>query len=288
MRMREALLQELCQVAVDAARSAGEIIQTHVNQDIAVSHKEGGDTLASQVVTEVDRMAEEAIVATIKPISEKHDLAILTEETPDDESRFEKDYFWSIDPMDGTLAFVEKKPGYAVSIGLVDWQGSPVLGVVYDPSSDVLWQAAKGLGVLRNGEAWKPNQQADVVTFAYDRSFETHPRFSESIDLLEAYSQTIGLQGVVASQHGGSVLNACHALENSPGCHFKFPKSGDGGGSLWDYAATACIFEEAGVVVTDMFGKPLDLNREDSTFMNHRGVLYATDVSLASKIRELN
>ena len=121
--MREALLQELCQVAVTAARSAGEIIQTHVNQEIVVSHKEGGDTLASQVVTKVDRMAEEAIVATIKPISGKRDIAILTEETPDDGSRFENDYFWSIDPMDGTLAFVEKKPGYAVSIGLVARQG---------------------------------------------------------------------------------------------------------------------------------------------------------------------
>ena len=282
--MREALLQELCQVAVDAARSAGEIIQTHLNKEIVVSHKEGGDTLASQVVTEVDRMAEEAIVASIKPISEKHDIAILTEETPDDGSRFEKDYFWSIDPMDGTLAFVEKKPGYAVSIGLVGREGNPVLGVVYDPSLDVLWQAVKGLGVFRNGEAWKTNQQSDMLTFAYDRSFETHPRFAESLDLLEAYAQTNGLKGVVASQHGGSVLNACHALENSPGCHFKFPKSGEGGGSLWDYAATACIFKEAEVVVSDMFGNPLDLNRADSTFMNHRGVVYATDAKLAEQV----
>lgn len=282
--MREALLQELCQVAVDAARSAGEIIQAHSNKEIAVSHKQGGGTLASQVVTEVDRMAEEAIVASIKPISEKHDIAILTEETPDDGSRFEKDYFWSIDPMDGTLAFVEKKPGYAVSIGLVGREGNPVLGVVYDPSLDVLWQAVKGLGVFRNGEAWKTNQQSDMLTFAYDRSFETHPRFAESLDLLEAYAQTNGLKGVVASQHGGSVLNACHALENSPGCHFKFPKSGEGGGSLWDYAATACIFKEAGVVVSDMFGNPLDLNRADSTFMNHRGVVYATDAKLAEQV----
>ena len=83
-------------------------------------------------------------------------------------------------------------------------------------------------------------------------------------------------------------MNAMHALENRPGCHLKLPKPEAGGGSLWDYAATACIFEEAGAVVTDMFGNPLDLNREDSTFMNHRGVLYANDAGLATKIRELN
>ena len=60
-----------------------------------------------------------------------------------------------------------------------------------------------------------------------------------------------------------------------------------GGGSLWDYAATACLFGEAGAVVSDVHGDPLDLNRSDSTFMNHRGAVYATDLDLAERIREI-
>jgi 3'-phosphoadenosine 5'-phosphosulfate (PAPS) 3'-phosphatase len=277
-------LSEMSECAAHAARAAGNVIQGFCGNEVEVFSKKGGDSLASQVVTEVDRKAQDAILEVLRPNMDLYNLALLTEETEDDGSRFEKEYFWCIDPLDGTLAFSEGENGYAVSIGLVDREGSPVLGVVYDPSLDVLWQAGEALGVFRNGEAWKPNQQSDMLTVAYDRSFETHPRFAESLDLLEAYAQTNGLKGVVASQHGGSVLNACHALENSPGCHFKFPKSGEGGGSLWDYAATACIFKEAGVVVSDMFGNPLDLNRADSTFMNHRGVVYATDAKLAEQV----
>ena len=91
----------------------------------------------------------------------------------------------------------------------------------------------------------------------------------------------------MATQFGGAVINACHALEAAPGCHFKFAKPQEGGGSLWDYAATACLYEEAGAVVSDVHGEPLELNRPDSTFMNHRGAVYATDVYLAQRIREI-
>jgi len=79
-------------------------------------------------------------------------------------------------------------------------------------------------------------------------------------------------------------MNAMHALENGPGCHLKLPKPEEGGGSLWDYAATACIYEEAGAWVTDVYGQRLELNRRESTFMNHRGVLYAVDQELATTI----
>ena len=45
---------------------------------------------------------------------------------------------------------------------------------------------------------------------------------------------------------GGAVLNACQVLEHPPALYFKRPKKQPGGGSLWDFAATACLFEEAG------------------------------------------
>ena len=56
----------------------------------------------------------------------------------------------------------------------------------------------------------------------------------------------------------------------------KPPKNTPGGGSLWDFAATACIFHEAGATARDFHGAALDLNRADSTYMSHRGVLFAT------------
>ncbi len=280
-------LDALTKQAVQAAREAGEIIRSHQGVEVNVLHKEGGDSYASQVVTEVDRKAQDAILQVLEPSCEEFDLAVLTEESEDDGGRLEKDAFWCIDPMDGTLPFIRKEPGYSVSIALVARDGSPQIGVVYDPLHDVLWQATKGQGVRRNGEVWTVESKGKELTFTYDRSFEGHPERERVLRELEGYAQSIGLKKLVATQFGGAVINACHALESAPGCHFKFAKPQEGGGSLWDYAATACLFEEAGAVVTDVYGEPLDLNRSDSTFMNHRGAVYATDENLAQRIREI-
>ena len=280
-------LSVLTKQAVQAAREAGEVIRSYQNCEVDILHKEGGDTYASQVVTEVDRKAQDAILQILGPSCEEFDLAVLTEESEDDGSRFEKECFWCIDPMDGTLPFIQKEPGYSVSIGLVARDGSPKIGVVYDPVHDVLWQATKGQGVQRNSEPWTLDSKAQELTFTYDRSFEERPERDRVLQELEIYAQSVGLKKLVATQFGGAVINACHALEQAPGCHFKFAKSKEGGGSLWDYAATACLFEEAGAFVSDVFGDHLDLNRPDSTFMNHRGVVYATDENLAQRIREI-
>ena len=125
---------------------------------------------------------------------------------------------------------------------------------------------------------------ANELTFTYDRSFDSHPQRLRVLQALESYACSIGLMGLRAIHYGGAVINVRHALERAPGCHFKFAKPQEGGGSLWDYAATACLFEEAGAVVM-MGGSALDLNRKDSTFMNHRGALYATDPALAERIQ---
>ena len=278
-------LKELTKHAVQAALDAGELIRSYQDREVEVLHKEGGDTYASQVVTEVDRKAQDAILRVLGPVSEELGIAMLTEENEDDGSRFEKECFWCIDPMDGTLPFIRKEPGYSVSIGLVAQDGSPWIGVVYDPVHDVLWQATKGEGILRNGEPWTLDTLSRELTFTYDRSFEDHTERDRVLQELEDYAHSIGLGKLVSIQFGGAVINACHALENGPGCHFKFAKPQEGGGSLWDYAATACLYEEAGAVVSDVHGHPLDLNRSDSTFMNHRGAIYATDQDLAKRIR---
>ena len=278
-------LKELTKHAVQAALDAGELIRSYQDREVEVLHKEGGDTYASQVVTEVDRKAQDAILRVLGPVSEEFGIAVLTEENEDDGSRFEKECFWCIDPMDGTLPFIRREPGYSVSIGLVAKDGSPRIGVVYDPVHDVLWQATKGEGILRNGEPWSLDASSKELTFTYDRSFADRPERDRVLRELEDYAHSIGLGKLVSIQFGGAVINACHALENGPGCHFKFAKPQEGGGSLWDYAATACLYEEAGAVVSDVHGQPLDLNRPDSTFMNHRGAIYATDQDLAKRIR---
>ncbi|MEC9036894.1 MAG: inositol monophosphatase family protein [Verrucomicrobiota bacterium] len=278
---------ELTEKAVKAASNAGQLIRSYRDKDVNVMQKEGGSTLASQVVTEVDRKSQDAILQVLLPTCDEFDIALLAEEDEDDRGRLESAYFWCIDPLDGTLPFINGQQGYSVSIGLVAKDGTPLIGVVYDPVHDVLYQATKGQGLRRNNERWSLMQDSQALTFTYDRSFAEDPNFNQVKDELEAYTHSLGLNEFNPIHYGGAVLNACHVLENGPGCHFKFPKSQDGGGSLWDYAATACLYEEGGAVVSDVFGNSLELNRPDSTYMNHRGALYATNKELAKRIREI-
>ena len=277
----------LTQKAVKAASNAGQLIRSYRDKDVHVMQKEGGSTLASQVVTEVDRKSQDSILQVLLPTCDELDIALLAEEDEDNRGRLESAYFWCIDPLDGTLPFINGQPGYSVSIGLVANDGTPLIGVVYDPVHDVLYQATKGQGLMRNNERWSPTQDSQALTFTYDRSFAEDPNFNQVKDELEAYAHSLGLNEFNPIHYGGAVMNACHVLENGPGCHFKFPKSQDGGGSLWDYAATACLYEESGAVVSDVFGDSLDLNRADSTFMNHRGALYATNKELAKRVRDI-
>lgn len=279
-------LAELASVAGEAARSAGALISA--SRPKKVEQKEGAHTEASGIVTEVDGQSQTLILETLHPSIDRFDLGLLCEESSDDGSRFEKDYFWCIDPLDGTLPFVEGKDGYSVSVALVSQAGRPELGVIFDPVEDMLYSAIRDQGITRNGEAFRPELagSGSLTVFA-DRSFTAHPDYDATVAKLEKISQELGGGGVDLRMGAGAVMNACGVLAQAPACYFKFPKASAGGGSLWDFAASACLFGEVGAVATDIHGQRLDLNRADGTFMNHRGVCFATSPDLADRIRAL-
>mgnify|MGYP000382546251 CR=1 FL=1 len=287
MKLSQNDLFLLSQCAISAALQAGQVIKQHTNSQPKINIKPGGSTLASQVVTEVDHFSQAVILQHLNPTCTQFDLALLTEESPDDQQRLEKDFFWCIDPLDGTLPFIESSPGYSVSIALVSRQGVPYIGVVYDPVKQTLYHAIKGLGIFRNATPWQiANTQTDL-TFITDRSFIKQPLYEEVISQLNKLVKASGYSKLNIVQHGGAAMNACWVLEQGPACYFKFPKQQAGGGSLWDFAATACLFNETQAQVSDIAGLDLDLNRPDSTFMNHRGVLYSSNIELAQHISAL-
>lgn len=282
-------LQTLAGQAVIAAQAAGEIIRAHNQTNLQIQHKEVGTSTASQVVTEVDHKAQAAILEILEPTCVEFDLALLAEESPDDGLRQQKRAFWCIDPMDGTLAFINGKQGYSVSIALVSRTGSPLIGVVYDPVEQTLYQAVSGRGVFTNDRKLQlpgldPSRPLVLQT---DYSFKSHPWLEGTREGLQEIAQKLGLKGADIHFRTGAVMNACSILKTPNSCYFKYPRTGSSGGSLWDYAATACLFDEAGAVVSDIHGAPLDLNRPDSTFMNHRGLLYTGQRQLADQIMAL-
>jgi fructose-1,6-bisphosphatase/inositol monophosphatase family enzyme len=279
-------LQTLANVAIGAASDAAEMVSRSRPQN--VEHKADGESLASQVVTEIDRRSEDIVLEALTPTRTTFDLGLLTEEQADDGSRHSADHFWCIDPLDGTLPFIEGVPGYAVSVALVSRDGTPRIGVVVDPVTGTQWHAVSGAGAFRDGQRWsvEPHAGGGELSVFADRSFLERDDHGAAVAALEHIAHDTGLTGIRIDATGGAVMNACGVLAQPSACYVKQP-GGAGGGSLWDFAATACLFHEAGAVATDIHGAPLDLNRSDSTFMNHRGVLFATDPDLAEQIRQV-
>ena len=132
-------LHTLAAVAERAASVASELIAR--TRPAEIEHKAGASA-ASQVVTNVDREAEQSILEILEPTVASHGLGILSEERGDDGSRLRTEYFWCVDPLDGTLPFTEGRPGYAVSIALVANEGTPMIGVVADPISGTMYSAS--------------------------------------------------------------------------------------------------------------------------------------------------
>lgn len=264
----------LSEIAIQAALAAGKVIQQHLDQEVLVETKAGGTSYAAQVVTAIDKACEAEILSYLRPSCAEFDLALLSEETEDDGSRFEKAYFWCIDPMDGTLAFINKRPGFSVSIALVAQEGTPQIGVVFDPSTETLYHAIKGQGVFKNRIPWEITNPHPHLSYITDRKLKDTKRVEEIEAILQEKAAQLGLSEIKEISGAGSVLNAIRVLENGPACMLKFPKKENGGGSLWDFAATACIYQELGLPATNFAGGRLDLNRKDGAFMNHQGVFY--------------
>ena len=282
-------LEQLTQLAISAALAAGRIVQAGLLTPVEVHHKGGNGSTASQVVTEVDHQAQAAIVEMLEPTCSRYGLALLAEESSDDGQRLKRRAFWSIDPLDGTLSFIERVPGFAVSIGLVARDGTPLVGVAYDPLEEVVYHAWQGGGAWRNGQpiCIPPLDPARPLVLQTDRSFRSDPRLESTRAGLEQLANQLGLNGADIRFRTGGVMNACDILADANACYFKYPRPGNSGGSLWDYASTACMFSELNAFASDIYGQPMDLNRADSTFMNHRGLLFAADVGVVQGVMAL-
>lgn len=289
MELDDQSTEHLSQLAVTAARRAAAHIRAESGERREVLKKEGGSSHASQVVTEVDFESQRLILETLAGSLEEFELGLLTEESQDDSSRHACDYFWCIDPLDGTLPFIEGVAGYSVSIALVSRAGVPQIGVILDPVEDSLVRAVRGGGAFRDERPIAVvAEDGASLTLVMDRSFAQQENYEFVLERVWAIAERSGLASVRIINQGGAAMNACWVIENAPALYFKFPRSELGGGSLWDYAASACVFGElGGAQVSDIHGQPLALNRDGHPFMNEAGVLYASSRGLGEAVMEL-
>ncbi len=292
--MNHQLLVILAEKAVKAAVEAGSYVQSQRHKTLSCQHKASESSMASQIVTDVDIASQNIILEQLLPTCFEHDLALLTEEdiSVEDqntlglseradilEGRFSKAAFWCIDPLDGTLSFSRGEPGFSVSIALVDKSGKPLLGVVYDPVHSNVYHAISGAGSFKNGLPMNPAASSGTAnTLFTDESFVRSHHYTSCLRSIFGVAPNI----TVGS---GAVMQAIQALETPGACFFKLPKRAQGGGCLWDYAATSCIASELGVPPKHFSNDTLALNDPHTVYFNAKGIVFASSSDLLEQVR---
>lgn len=139
-------LQHELEVAIRLARQAGEAIMSYYQTGLDVAWKKGDEP-----VTIADRVADDLILLGLR--AEFPQDGLLTEESDDDLSRLEKERVWIVDPLDGTTEFIDATGEFSVQIALTV-KGQPALGVIYQPTADLLYRAVQGGGAfcVTNGQ----------------------------------------------------------------------------------------------------------------------------------------
>lgn len=244
MRADTRMLAKARAVATSLAREAGALLRERVGGRRDVAHKGTID-----IVTDADLASERLIVEGLRAAFP--DFRLIGEEgaraTSPDASGSE--YGWVVDPLDGTTNFAHAYPHFAVSIGL-EFQGRPVVGVVYDPMRDELFVAAEGEGATLNDAPIAVSNEDTLITsllatgFPYDLS-----RREESTALWMAFNnQTQGVR-----RDGSAALNLCYVAAGRVDGFYERPLN------AWDIGAGAIIVREAGGVVTALEGGPFDM-----------------------------
>ena len=228
-------------VALRAARAAGRIHLRRMRR-ISVTRKSN----ALDLVTEADRESEEAVVQILTRAFPSH--AILAEEGGANSQI--SDHRWIIDPLDGTTNFAHSFPQFCVSIAYAR-RGRLHLGVVFDALKKEMFVAQRGKGARLNGKPIRVSRCAGLETSLLGTGFPYDQRERRRFYLAFWEAFMMRCQGV--RRTGSAALDLCSVAAGRTDAFWEF------GLKPWDVAAGALMVEEAGGYVTNMDGKPLDL-----------------------------
>ena len=146
---------------------------------------------------------------------------------------------------------------------------------------DKLYYAAKGMGAYCNERPLLASKSSsDCLTVYTDSSFKKNEQAKPTEESIARLCQKSKLRYQVKDLSYGAVMNAMKVLDNPPSIYLKLPKTEQGGGCIWDFAASTAIFHELGANASDFEGNALLLNPKDTLYMNRRGVFYSSSYQL--------
>jgi myo-inositol-1(or 4)-monophosphatase len=231
-------MHPLVNIAVGAARRAGEVIVRNLDRGggITASEKSRND-----FVSEVDRAAEQVLIATIRKSYPDH--GFLAEESGRHDG---DDYTWIIDPLDGTTNFLHGFPQFAVSVACRHRDRMEV-GVVLDPLRGELFTAARGEGAQLDGRRLRVTQRLGLDGALIGTGFP----FRENKRWLKPY---LAMLEYVMDNTAGVRRPGAAALDLAYVAAGRLDGFWEVGLAPWDTAAGILLITEAGGRVGTLAG----------------------------------
>lgn len=218
---------------MDTVVAAGERL-LRVNNTV-IREKSLGH-IGLDLVTQADMDSEEFLRSRLT--KRFPSFGFYSEETAkESEAELRKEFYWIVDPLDGTLQFSRNLPFFGVSVGLMR-QGSPIAGCIYLPKFDELYHAQKGNGAFKGkkkihvAQREYPTQSVGVLSYtglSADQQRKIHDLFIR--------------EQVIMLRIGSAIFQLAHTAAG----HYDFYVCMNN--ALWDLAAGWAIVEEAGGAV---------------------------------------
>ena len=251
-------MQPLLNIAIQAARRAGEIIVRGMNRVHRLEVRAKGQ---NDFVTEIDTAAERDIIETVRRRYPQH--AFLAEESG--QSGADDEFVWIVDPLDGTTNFLHGFPQFAVSIG-VQRRGRMEHAVVYDPLRQELFTASRGEGAQLDGKRIRVTPHIGLERALIGTGFP----YRSNLQWLDSYMAMLKavMQATAGIRRPGSA-----ALDLAYVACGRFDGFWEDGLSPWDVAAGALLITEARGRITNFKDEPLDIYSEQ--FLASNGLIHA-------------
>jgi len=225
-----ALPKEDLSLIKDVVRRAGTIAKDAFEANDSKRWKKAD----SSPVTEADIAVNDFLLQELR--AARPGYGWLSEETKDDYSRHACPRSFVVDPIDGTRAFIDRTPNFAVCVAVIE-KGKAIAGVVFNPLKDEMYEAYLGGGAKLNGRqlsAPDSDKISGIHMVGYPRKFRRLDFPDMNVSVANSMAYRICL---VASGEAHATIAFT-------------PKSD------WDVAAASLIATESGAVITDIRGKP--------------------------------
>jgi len=239
-------------LAIAAAREAGGYLKGNLHSRHLVRFKGEID-----IVTEADQQAESMIIAAIQKQYPDHD--ILAEESP--ATHTGSLYRWIIDPLDGTTNYAHGYPVFCVSIAL-ECGGTCILGVVFNPMLGEMFVAEKGQGAFLNDKPIAVSETTELSRSLLATGFPYDIRLTEENNMNHFESMALRAQAI--RRAGSAALDLAYVAAG------RFDGFWELKLSPWDTAAGCLLVQEAGGVITDLYGEAFTLTAPHVVASNGR------------------